>query len=147
MDLYLYSAFLVLMTTQSTLQYSFTFTQSHTFILLLAAICCSMRHSSGFSILLKDTSACRDFLGRLGIELLTFRLEDDHSTPSATANDANLIHVANLIRSSLASIREILGLFLKGLLRADISTCLTRLGVSGKTKLIRNIKSWTNKKQ
>ena len=30
MDLYLYSAFLVLMTTQSSLQYSFTFTQSHT---------------------------------------------------------------------------------------------------------------------
>ena len=30
MDLYLYSAFLVLMTTQSSLQYSFTFTQLHT---------------------------------------------------------------------------------------------------------------------
>ena len=30
MDLYLYSAFLVLVTTQSSLQYSFTFTQSHT---------------------------------------------------------------------------------------------------------------------
>ena len=30
MVLYLYSAFLVLMTTQSSLQYSFTFTQSHT---------------------------------------------------------------------------------------------------------------------
>ena len=30
MDLYLYSTFLVLMTTQSSLQYSFTFTQSHT---------------------------------------------------------------------------------------------------------------------
>ena len=30
MVLYLYSAFLVLMTTQSTLQYSFTFTHSHT---------------------------------------------------------------------------------------------------------------------
>ena len=52
MDLYLYSAFLVLMTTQSALQYTLTFTQSHT-----------------------------DFLGRLP----TFRLEDDHSTPSATA--------------------------------------------------------------
>ena len=34
---------------------------------------------SGFSILLNA-----DFLGRLGIELLTFRLEDDRSTPSAT---------------------------------------------------------------
>ena len=32
---------------------------------LLAALCCSMRHNSGFSILLKDTSACRYFLGRL----------------------------------------------------------------------------------
>ena len=30
MVLYLYSAFLVLMTTESSLQYSFTFTQSHT---------------------------------------------------------------------------------------------------------------------
>ena len=60
MDLYLYSAFLVLMTTQSSLQYSFTFTQSHTHTVhLLAALCCSMRPNSGFSILLKDTSACR----------------------------------------------------------------------------------------
>ena len=40
MDLYLYSAFLVLMTTQSSLQYSFTFTQSHTHTVhLLAALC------------------------------------------------------------------------------------------------------------
>ena len=38
-----------------------------------------MRHNSGFSILLKDTSACR-FFG-----LPTFRLEDNHSTLSATA--------------------------------------------------------------
>ena len=36
---------------------------------LLAALCCSMRGNSGFSILLKDTSACR--WGRLGIELTT----------------------------------------------------------------------------
>ncbi|CAB1430961.1 unnamed protein product [Pleuronectes platessa] len=34
---------------------------------------------SGFSILPKDTSACRWV--RLGIELPTFRLDDDHSTP------------------------------------------------------------------
>ncbi|CAB1428167.1 unnamed protein product [Pleuronectes platessa] len=34
---------------------------------------------SGFSILPKDTSACRWVI--LGIELPTFRLEDDHSTP------------------------------------------------------------------
>ena len=32
---------------------------------LLAALCCSMRHNSGFSILLKDTSACR-FFGKTG---------------------------------------------------------------------------------
>ena len=50
------------MTTQSSLQYSFTFTQSHIHTVhLLAALCCSMRHNSGFSILLKDTSACRFF--------------------------------------------------------------------------------------
>ena len=62
----IYSSFLVLMTTQSTLQYSFTFTQFHTHIhtvRLLAAFCCSMRHNSGFCILLKDTSACRFFWG------------------------------------------------------------------------------------
>ncbi|CAB1421552.1 unnamed protein product [Pleuronectes platessa] len=35
--------------------------------------------NSGFSILPKDTSACR--WGRLGIELPTFRLEDDRCTP------------------------------------------------------------------
>ena len=32
---------------------------------LLAALCCSKRHNSGFSILLKDTSACR-FFGKTG---------------------------------------------------------------------------------
>ena len=39
----------------------------------------SKRGNSGFSILPKDTSACR--WGRLGIELPTFWLEDDRSTP------------------------------------------------------------------
>ena len=93
--LYLYSTFL------SSLQYSFTFTQLHTFI--LAALCCSMRHNSGFSILLKDTSACRSFLGRLGIELLTFRLEeDDHSTPSATATLWNVFYFNLHVFSSFA---------------------------------------------
>ena len=57
-------------------------THIHT-VHLLAGLCCSMRHNSGFSILPKDTSACR--LGRLGLEPLTFRLADDHSTPSGTA--------------------------------------------------------------
>ena len=80
MDLYLYSSFLVLMTTQSSLQYSFTFTQSHTHS-YSASISSTLLFYSGFSILLKDTSACRFFLE----ELPTFRLEDDHSTPSATA--------------------------------------------------------------
>ena len=80
MVLYLYCAFLVLMTTQSSLQYSFTFTQSHTHsysasISASQLCCCPMRHNSG---LLKDTLACR-------FELPTFRLEDDHSTTSATA--------------------------------------------------------------
>ena len=63
----LYSAFVVLMTTQSSLQYSFYIhpvTHIHT-VHLLAALCCSMRHNLGFSILLKDTSACR-FVGKTG---------------------------------------------------------------------------------
>ncbi|CAB1425530.1 unnamed protein product [Pleuronectes platessa] len=38
-----------------------------------------MRGKSEFRFLPKDTSACR--WGRLGIELPTFRLEDDRSTP------------------------------------------------------------------
>ncbi|XP_062258428.1 high affinity cGMP-specific 3',5'-cyclic phosphodiesterase 9A isoform X2 [Platichthys flesus] len=44
MDLYLYSAFLVLMTTQSALHYSFTFTQSHThsYSASIPALCYSM---------------------------------------------------------------------------------------------------------
>ena len=33
---------------------------------LLAAICCSMRDNLGFSILLKDTSACRFFFAKTG---------------------------------------------------------------------------------
>ena len=79
MVLYLYSAFLLLflMTTQSTLQYSFTFTHSYS---------ASIRRTllfygghSGFSIFPKDTSACRWV--RLGIKLPNFRLGDDHSTP------------------------------------------------------------------
>ena len=70
----IYRAFLVLMTTQISLQYSFTFTHSYS-----ASISTSMRGNSGFSILPKDTSACR--LGKLGIEMPTFRLEDGRSTP------------------------------------------------------------------
>ena len=79
-DNYLYSAFLVL-TTQSTLQDSFTFTQSHTHIHtvhLLAALCCSIIRGS-----CSRTLRHADFLGRLGIELPTLRLEDDHSATAA----------------------------------------------------------------
>ena len=88
MVLYLYSTFLVLMTT---LQYSFLHSPIHTHIhtvQLLAALCCSMRANSGFSILPKDTSACR--WGKLGIELPTFKAimllrfdgEEQMGTPS-----------------------------------------------------------------
>ena len=81
MVLYLYSTFLVLMTTQSSLQYSFTFTQSHThsYSRSISSTVLFYEGNSGFSILPKDTSAYR--FERLGIKLLTFRLEDDHSTP------------------------------------------------------------------
>ena len=44
-----------------------------------------MRHNSGFSILLKDTSGCRFFWEDWGSNC---RLEDDHSTPLATASRA-----------------------------------------------------------
>ena len=40
-------------------------THIHT-VHLLAALCCSMRHNSGFSILLKDISACRFLFGKTG---------------------------------------------------------------------------------
>ena len=56
----------------STVLHSPSHTHIHT-VHLLAALCRSMRGNSGFSILPKDTSACR--WGRLGIELPTFRLE------------------------------------------------------------------------
>ena len=88
MDLYLYSAFLVLMTTQSSLQYSLTFTQSHTHshsASISSTLLFYEAHNLGFSILLKDTSACRFFWEDWGLNFPTFRLEEDHSTPSATA--------------------------------------------------------------
>ena len=75
---YFYRAFRVLLTTQSTLQYSFAIhTQIHT-VHLLAALFWSMRGNLWVSILPKDTSACG--WGRLGIELPTFWLEDERST-------------------------------------------------------------------
>ena len=86
MDLYSYSTFRVLMTTQSSLQYSFTFTQSHThsYSASIAALCCSMRHNWGFSILLKDTSACR--FGKTGDRTADLQVGGrPHFIPSATA--------------------------------------------------------------
>ena len=62
----------VLMTTQSALQYSFPFT---------AALFSMRRDNLGFSILPNDTWACRN--GKAGIELPTFWLEDNHSNPWA----------------------------------------------------------------
>ena len=83
MDLYLYSAFLVLMTTQSSLQYSFIFTQSHTHSYTL------LFYEARFGASCSRTLWHADCLGRLGIKLPTFRLEDDHSTPSATVKVGN----------------------------------------------------------
>ena len=69
------------MTTQSSLQYSFTFTQSHThsYSASISSTLFLYGQFRGFSILPKDTSACR--WGRLGIELSIIRLEGDRSTP------------------------------------------------------------------
>ena len=58
MDLYLYSAFLVLMTTQSSLQYSFTFTQSHTHSYSASISSSFLFYEAQFRVP-KDTSACR----------------------------------------------------------------------------------------
>ena len=77
MVLFLYSTFLVLMTTQSSLQYSFTFTHSYS-----ASMSSTLLFYEGQLMvqhLAQGPSACR--WGRLGIELPTFRLENDRSTP------------------------------------------------------------------
>ena len=50
MDLYLYSAFLVLMTTQSTLQYNFTFTQSHTHSYSASISCTLLFYEAQFGV-------------------------------------------------------------------------------------------------
>ena len=69
MDLYLYSAFLVLMTTQSALQYSFTFTHSHTHIHtvhLLAALCCSYEAHFRVQHLAQGHFSMQIFFGKSG---------------------------------------------------------------------------------
>ena len=85
----LYSTFLVLMTTQSTLQYSFTFTQSHKHSYSASISSTLLFYEGQFRVqhLAQGHFGMQIFLfflGRLGIELPTFRLEDNHSTPSAT---------------------------------------------------------------
>ena len=88
MDLYLYSTFLVLMTTQSSLQYSFTFTQSHTHSYSASISSTLLFYEAQFRVLhlaQGHFGMQTFFFGRLGLKLLTFRLEDNHSTPSATA--------------------------------------------------------------
>ena len=50
---------------------------------LLAALCCSKRHNSGFSILLKDTSACR--FGKTGDQTADLQVGGRPLYPSATA--------------------------------------------------------------
>ena len=85
MDFYLYSAFLVL-TTQSSLQYSFTFTQSHTHSYSASISSTLLFYEGQFAVQdLAQGHFGMQILGRLGIKLPTFRLEDEHSTPSATA--------------------------------------------------------------
>ena len=82
---FVYRAFLVLMTTQSALQYSFYIhSVTHTFIQ-----CIYWQHFVVLWGTIRGSASCSrthaDVLGRLGIKLPTFRLEDDHSNPSAIA--------------------------------------------------------------
>ena len=72
------------MTTQSSLQYSVTFTQSHTHSYSASISSTLLFYEAQFGVCSR-TLRQADLLGRLGIELPTFRLEDNHSTPSATA--------------------------------------------------------------
>ena len=101
MDLYLYSAFLVLMTTQSALQYSFTFTQSHTpsYCASISSTLLFYEAQFGVQHLAQGHFGMQIFffLGRLEIELPTFSLEDDHSTPSATAAPIYTQYIRNPI--------------------------------------------------
>ena len=67
---------------------------------------------SGFSILPKDTSACR--FGRLEIELPTFRLGDDHSTPQPQppAIDAcSFLQLAKSVLKKFVLLKFVLVLF------------------------------------
>ena len=87
MDLHLYCAFLVLMTSQSSLQYSFTFTQSHTHSYSASISSTLLFYEAQFGIqhLAQGHFGMQIFWEDLGMELPIFTLEDDHSTPSATA--------------------------------------------------------------
>ena len=73
MVLYSYSAFLVLMTTQSSLQYSFTFTQSHTHPYSASISSTLLFYEAQFGVqhLAQGHFGMQIFLGRLGIELPT----------------------------------------------------------------------------
>ena len=84
----LYSAFLVLMT-QSALQYSFTFTQSHTHSYSASISSTLLFYEAQFGVqhLAQGHFGMQIFFGRLGIELPTFRLEDDRSTPCKHQRD------------------------------------------------------------
>ena len=68
MDLYLYSSFLVLMTTQSSLQYSFTFTQSHTHSYSASINSTLSFYEAQFGVqhLAQGFFGMQIFLGRLG---------------------------------------------------------------------------------
>ena len=79
-----YSNFLVLMTTQSSLQYSFTFTQSHTHPYSASISSTLLFYEAQFRVqhLAQGHLSMQIFLGRLGIKLPTFRLEDDRSRPN-----------------------------------------------------------------
>ena len=85
MDLYLYSTFLVLMTTQSSLQYSFTFTQSHTH---------SYSASTSSTLLFYEAQFGVQHLaqGHFGMQIFFDWGSNfyDHSTPSATAADVHI---------------------------------------------------------
>ena len=73
MDLYLYSSFLVLMTTQSSLQSSFTFTQSHTHSYSASISSTLLFCEAQFGVqYLAQGHFGMQILGRLGIELPTF---------------------------------------------------------------------------
>ena len=86
--LYLYRASLVLMTTQSALQYSLPFTHSHTH-LYSASFSSSFFYEGQFGVQHLAQEHFGMQMGKTGIELPTFWLEDDRSataTPNVSLN-------------------------------------------------------------